>query len=148
MLHPSEKRRVYGPDSQEVHFRASEGFAKGVLPGGYWIDQQSRRLWESVIPPFFLLKEYRCNPDEFSLTYHRETPTRIPAWVEDEIEKELMSQKNLLDDSTLPITTYNYSVIRDRLAKQGIMVALSTIMDRVKCLDCYQTHRRKKVHDQ
>jgi predicted DNA-binding transcriptional regulator AlpA len=38
---------------------------------------------------FLLLKEYRRNPDEFSLVYHRETPTRIPAWVENEIEAEL-----------------------------------------------------------
>jgi hypothetical protein len=96
---------------------------------------------------FVLLREYRHNPDEFSVAYHRETPTRIPARVENEIEKELMLQKNLLDDSTLPITTYNYSAIRDRLAKQGIVVALSTIIDRAKSLDCYQPHPRKKAHD-
>ncbi len=35
---------------------------------------------------FVLLREYRRNPDEFSLVYHRETPTRIPARVEKEIE--------------------------------------------------------------
>ena len=96
---------------------------------------------------FVLLREYRHNPDEFSLAYHRETPTRIPARVENEIEKELMLQKNLLDDSTLPITTYNYSAIRDRLVKQGIVVALSTIIDRAKSLGYYQSHPRKKVHD-
>jgi hypothetical protein len=96
---------------------------------------------------FVLLREYRHNSDEFSLTYHRETPTRISVRVEKEIEKELMLQKNLLDDSTLPITTYNYSAIRDRLVKQGIVVALSTIIDRAKSLGCYQTHPRKKVHD-
>ena len=76
---------------------------------------------------FVVLREYRHNPDEFCLTYHRETPTRIPARVEKAIEKELMLQRNLLDDSTLPITTYNYSAIWDRLGKQGIVVALSTI---------------------
>lgn len=96
---------------------------------------------------FVLLREYRHNPDEFSLAYHRETPTRIPAQVEKEIEKELMLEKDLIDDSTLPITIYNYSAIRDRLAKQDIKVALSTIIDRAKSLSCYQTHPRKKVHD-
>jgi hypothetical protein len=35
------------------------------------------------------LKEYRRNSDEFSVAYHRETTTRIPARVEEEIEKEL-----------------------------------------------------------
>ena len=58
---------------------------------------------------FVLLREYRHNPDEFSLTYQRATPTRLPASVEEEIEKELMLDKSLIEDSTLPITTYNYS---------------------------------------
>jgi hypothetical protein len=80
---------------------------------------------------FFLLwKEYRRNSDEFSVAYHRETSARIPARVEEEIERELMLEKNLIDDSTLPITHYNYSAIRDRLAKQGIIVSLSTIIHR------------------
>ena len=96
---------------------------------------------------FVLLREYRHNSDEFTLAYHRKTPTRIPARVETEIGKELMLEKGLIDDSTLPITTYNYSAIRDRLAQQGIVVALSTIIDRAKTLSCYQTHPRKKVHD-
>ncbi|MFC2060860.1 hypothetical protein ACFLTZ_07265 [Chloroflexota bacterium] len=83
---------------------------------------------------FVLLREYHHNSDEFSLAYHRETPTRIPARVEKEIEKELLLQKNVLDDSTLRVTTYNYSAIRDRLAGQEIVVALSTIIDQVKSL--------------
>ena len=58
-----------------------------------------------------------------------------------------MLEKNLIDDSTLPITTYNYSAIRDRLAKRGIKVALSTIIDRAKGLGCYQAHPKKKAHD-
>jgi hypothetical protein len=52
------------------------------------------------------------------VAYHRETTTRIPARVEEEIEKELMLEKNLIDDSTLPITGYNYAAIRDRLIKR------------------------------
>ena len=96
---------------------------------------------------FVLLKEYRHNSDEFSLAYHRETPTRIPARVEDEVESELMLGKGLIDDSALSITTYNYSAVRDRLAQQGIVVALSTIIDRAKGLGCYQPQPKKKVHD-
>jgi hypothetical protein len=96
---------------------------------------------------FALLKEYRRNPDEFSLDYHRETPTRIPARVEKEIEAELMLEKGLVEDPSLPISGYNYSAIRDRLAKHDIKVALSTIIDRAKGLGCYQPHPRKKVHD-
>jgi hypothetical protein len=58
-----------------------------------------------------------------------------------------MLEKNLTDDSTLPITTYNYSAIRDQLAKRGIKVALSTIINRAKGLGCYHTHPKKKAHD-
>jgi hypothetical protein len=96
---------------------------------------------------FVLLREYRHNPDEFSLTYHRETPARIPVRVEKEIETELTLDKNLIDDSTLPITTYNYSAIRDRLIKRGIRVSSPTIIARARSLGCYQPHPRKKAHD-
>jgi hypothetical protein len=96
---------------------------------------------------FLLLKEYRRNPDEFSLAYHRETPTRIPARVEKEIEAQLMLEKGLIEDPSLPISGYNYSAIRDRLAKHDIKIALSTIIDRAKRLGCYQSHPRKKAHD-
>lgn len=96
---------------------------------------------------FALLKRYRLNPEGFSLAYRRETRTRLPGWVEEEIERELMQEKNLIDDSTLPIRTFNYSMIRDRLAKKGIQVALSTIIERAKNLGCYQAHPRKKAHD-
>jgi hypothetical protein len=86
---------------------------------------------------FALLREYRRNPDEFSLAYHRETPTGIPARVE----------KGLIGHPSLPISGYNYSAIRDRLAKRNIKVALSTIIGRAKRLGCYQLQPRKKVHD-
>ena len=97
---------------------------------------------------FALLKQYRLNPEGFSLAYRRETHTRLPAWVEEEIEYELMLEKNLIDDSTLPITTFNYSAIRDRLARRGVKVSLPSIIGRARKLGCYQPHRRRKdIHD-
>ena len=96
---------------------------------------------------FVLLREYRRNPDGFSLAYQRSSPTRLPASTEEKIAKELMLDKSLIDDSSLPITTYNYSAIRDRLVKHDIKVALSTIIDRAKGLGCYQPHPKKKAHD-
>jgi hypothetical protein len=96
---------------------------------------------------FALLKRYRHDPGRLCLGYQRETPARISARVEKEIEKELMVEKDLIDDSTLPITTYNYSAIRDRLAKHDIKIALSTIIGRAKGLGYYQPHPRKKAHD-
>jgi hypothetical protein len=94
-----------------------------------------------------LLREYRHNPEGFSLAYERATPTRLPASTEEKIEKELMLDKSLIDDSSLPITTYNYSAIRDRLAGHDIKVSLSTIIDRAKVLGCYQPRPKKKAHD-
>ena len=96
---------------------------------------------------FVLLGEYRHNPDGFSLAYQRSSPTRLPASTEEKIAKALMLDKSLIDDSSLPITTYNYSAIRDRLAKHDIKVALSTIIDRARNLGCYQPHPKKKAHD-
>ena len=77
---------------------------------------------------FVLLRDYRHNPDGFSLTYQRATPTRLPASTEREIEVELMLEKGLIEDPSLPISGYNYSAIRDRLAKHDIKIALSTII--------------------
>jgi hypothetical protein len=96
---------------------------------------------------FELLSKYRRDPDNFSIAYQRVTPTRLLSEVENEIEKELMLEKSLIDDPTLPITNFNYSAVRDRLAGRGIIVALSTIIDRAKTLGCYQPQPRKKVHD-
>jgi len=96
---------------------------------------------------FALLEQYRRDPEGFSVVYDRESPTRLPASVEREIEKELMVDKDLIDDPTLPITTYNYSAIKDRLAKRTVTVSLSTIIDRARNSGCYQPHPIKKGHD-
>jgi len=124
----------------------------GVLLKGYCCGTLDRATIEELLGVsktrfFALLKEYRRNPDEFSLAYHRKTPTRIPAWVERKIEAQLMLEKGLIEDPSLPISGYNYSAIRDRLAKHDIKVSLSTIIDRAKQLGCYQPHPKKRAHD-
>jgi hypothetical protein len=43
-----------------------------------------------------------------------------------------MLEKNLIDDPTLPIASYNYSAIRDRLIKRDIKVSAPTIIARQK----------------
>jgi len=123
-----------------------------VLLKGYCQGMLDRATIEEILGMgktrfFALLTQYRHDPSRLCLGYRRETPTRIPARVEKEIEKELMVEKNLIDDSTLPITTYNYSAIRDRLIKRGIRVSSPTIIARAKSLGCYQPHPRKKAHD-
>ena len=136
---------------EQTHKRFTADQVKALLRG-YCQGKLDRSAIEEILEIgktrfFALLKQYRLNPDKFCLAYRRETSTRLSAWVENEIEKELMLEKDLIDDSTLPITTYNYSAVRDRLAKRRIRVALSTVIDRAKGLGCYQSHPRKKVHD-
>ncbi len=136
---------------EQVHKRFTAEQVK-VLLKGYCQGTLDRSAIEETLEIsrsrfFVLLKQYRLDPDKFSLAYRRETPTRLSASAENGIEKELMLEKDLIDDSTLPITTYNYSAIRDRLAKQGIVVSSPTIIARAQSLGCYQAHPRKKAHD-
>jgi hypothetical protein len=123
-----------------------------VLLKGYCQGLLDRSAIEEVLAIgksrfFALLNEYRRDPDGFSITYERQSRPRLSVRVEAEIEKELMLEKSLIDDSTLPITRYNYAAIRDRLIKHDIRVSSPTIIARARKLGCYQPHPRKKVHD-
>ena len=96
---------------------------------------------------FALLKEYRRDPVEFSITYKRKTPARLSGEAEAAMAKELLREKELVENPELPITSYNYSAMRDRLEKQGLKVSATTITKRAKELDCYLPHPKKKAHD-
>jgi len=97
---------------------------------------------------FDLLKAYRADPMTFSIAYERGSTGRLSSEAETAIERELLRDKDLIDNPDLPITTYNYSALRDRLAKQGISVSLNTIIDRAKKLGCHQPRKKHKPrHD-
>ncbi len=96
---------------------------------------------------FAILKEYRRDPESFSIAYERETPARLSVEVEAAIAKELLREKALVEDPQLPISSYNYLAMRDRLKKRGFTVSATTITKRAKELDCYHPHRKHKVHD-
>jgi hypothetical protein len=135
----------------QVHKRLTTEQVKMLLKG-YCQGLLDRSSIEDVLGIgrsrfFALLNEYRHDPDRFSITYQRRSQTRLPVSMEAEIEKELMLEKNLIDDSTLPIASYNYAAIRDRLIKRDIKVSAPTIIARAKSLGCYQPHPRKKAHD-
>ena len=106
----------------QIHKRFTTEQVK-VLLKGYYQGMPDRAAVEEMLGIgktrlFALLKQYQHDPGRLCLGYQRETPTRIAARVE----------KDLIGDSTLPIITYNYSAIRDRLAKHDIKIALSTII--------------------
>lgn len=96
---------------------------------------------------FALLKEYRQDPETFSIAYKRAAPPRLSATVEVEIEGALLQEKEIVEDPDLPISGYNYSAVRDRLAKKGIHISLNTIINRAKRLGCYKPRRKRKAHD-
>jgi hypothetical protein len=47
---------------------------------------------------FALLKEYRKNPEAFSIACERCSPGRLPATVEAAIERELLREKAIVED--------------------------------------------------
>jgi hypothetical protein len=97
---------------------------------------------------FALLKEYRQEPEAFSISYRRASPGKLSAAVEAEIKRALLQEKEMVDDRRLPISGYNYSALRDRLArKKGIKVSVKTIIDRAKRLGCHKPRRKRKAHD-
>lgn len=97
---------------------------------------------------FALLKLYKNDPTIFSVSYHRFTPPKLTHQTNAAIEQGLLFEKALIQNPNLPITTYNYSALRDRLReKQGIDVSLTTIIRKAKILDCYQPRRKQRVHD-
>jgi len=92
---------------------------------------------------FALAKEYRRDPQGFSVSYERGSPGRLGAATKAKIKQELLREKKLVDDPRIPIRNYNYSAVRDRLKKHGVSVSVPTIIRRAKNLDCHIPHRRR-----
>lgn len=135
----------------QIHKRFTTEQIK-VLLQGYCKDQIDRACIEETLGIgktrfFALLKEYRQSPNTFSLLYKRATPAKLSTAVEVEIEKELLREKELVEDKRLPISGYNYSALKDRLRKKEIEVSVTTIIHRAKSLDCYKPRRKTKAHD-
>ena len=97
---------------------------------------------------FELVKSYSENKDSFSVGYVRKNSTRsIPKEVENNIMAELKAEQGLIDDKKMPIRSYNYSYIRDRLLNDySQKVALSTIIDRAKRNGFYLGKQSKEKH--
>lgn len=96
---------------------------------------------------FALLKAYRHDRKTFSIEYERKTPRRLSEEAEQQIAQELEREKQLVEDPQLPITSYNYTALRDRLQKKKIRVSVPTIIQRAKQLECYKPQRKHKIHD-
>jgi hypothetical protein len=94
-----------------------------------------------------LLKAYRQDPETFTIAYQRSSTGRLSEQVEREIQEELLREKALIEDPSLPIHDYNYAALADRLKKKRIQVSPTTITKRAKALGCYRPRKKKAAHD-
>jgi hypothetical protein len=91
---------MYGADTQTIYRRAGKGIIQGICQGILDRPAVQETLGIGKARFFALLKQYRHNPEGFSLTYQRTAPARLPARAEEEIVSELMLEKGLIDDPT------------------------------------------------
>ena len=121
---------------------------KAYLQGHLSREEIERTLGIGKTRFFTILKSYRAHPDTFSIKYERKSCPRLSDQVENKIQKELLRDKELIDNKDLPVFGYNYAALHDRLRKEGIQVSTTTIIKRAKLLGCYQTKKRKtNTHD-
>lgn len=91
---------------------------------------------------FVHLQRYRTSPEAFSLSYQRHTSARLTAETEGAIKKGLDDEYALITNPDLPITTFNYAALQDRLERQGIQVSLPTLIARAKRYEYYQPKKK------
>ena len=99
---------------------------------------------------FALIKEYRKDPNNFSIQYTRNTKTRkISESIEHNIIKELRIEKDMIENIEIPLRYYNYSYVKDLLeTKYNQKVSLPTIIDRAKKNEFYLKKKPKRdPHD-
>jgi len=95
---------------------------------------------------FALLKQFQDQQEAFSIDYQRTSKARLGSVIEEKIRIELLREKELVENPDLPISSYNYAALADRLKKEGIQVSTTTLIKRTIELGCYLPKRRKKDH--
>ena len=97
---------------------------------------------------FMLLKQYKQNPEQFAIQYQRAAPSRLPPDLEHNILNELSIEKKIIQDKEIPLKSYNYSYIKDRLRKTHHQkVSLTTIIRRAKRHGFYLKKPKRTLHD-
>jgi len=98
---------------------------------------------------FALIKKYKEDPENFSIEYKRQKATRkISKEVEENIMRELQIEKALIADPEVPLKSYNYSYIKDRLVSEYKQkVSTPTIISRAKNGGFYIKKPKRKAHD-
>jgi hypothetical protein len=101
-----------------------------------------RRLFE-------LLKKYKDDTQNFTIQYKRTQSKRISPEIENNILKELAIDKTIIEDKEVPLKSYNYSYVKDRLENHyNQKVSLPTIINRAKDNGFYLKKKNKSArHD-
>src|SRR4030042_5125418 len=98
---------------------------------------------------FVRLKQYKENPQHFTVQYQRtRAPRTISPMIEQTILKDLSIDKRIIQNKEIPLKSYNYSYIKDRLkVTYHQKVSLPTIIDRAKKHGFYLKKPKKAAHD-
>ena len=98
---------------------------------------------------FLLLKQYKENPQHFTVQYQRtRAPRTISPVIEQTILKELSIDKQIIQNKEIPLKSYNYSYVKDRLrVTYHQKVSLPTIIDRAKRHGFYLKKPKRTLHD-
>lgn len=96
-----------------------------------------------------LIQRYQLDPITFSIQYRRTTPARsIDPAIEQNILQELTAEKRLIQNKNVPLWSYNYTYIKDRLQeKHAQTVSVPTIIKRAKQHGFYLKKPSRKIHD-
>ncbi len=139
---------------QQLHKRLSEEQVKAILEsylaGEITVASVLENLKLKRSRFFLLLKAYKENPDNFTITPPKKFNSYLKISYEAEklIIKELEKEKQLIDNKNMPVRFYNYSAVRDDLLKQHkVKISVPTIISRAKDNGFYLPKRQKKVHD-
>jgi len=136
----------------QIHKRFSSDQIKELLER-YERNELERKYIQEILGIkrrrfFILLKQYKENPKHFTIQYERNTPPRISPDIEQNILKELSIEKEIIQNPAIPLKSYNYSYIKDRLrGKYHQKVSLPTIIHRAKQHGFYHPKPKRTLHD-
>jgi hypothetical protein len=93
---------------------------------------------------FELMKEFRGKGREFKIDYARQAGNNVTSEKREKyLYNELVTSKELIDNSEIPIYRYNYSYISQELKrKHDIEISVPTIIDRAKRWGYYKERKK------
>jgi hypothetical protein len=136
----------------QLHKRFTSDQVKELLER-YLKNQIERKYLQEILRIkkrrfFMLLKQFQDNPQQFTIQYQRTTPSRLSPDLEQNILQELSIEKKIIQNKEIPLTSYNYSYVKDRLKKTYHQkVSLTTIIRRAKKHGFYLKKPQRTLHD-